>query len=153
MKTFRVASVEEADAALEYFNYFHDGFIKRLTITSHDEFGEEKGQLCTGLFDIEIDFAHYNYRQGEPPDDQIVHAHFSNVMDILLDFHAVSFDWVISTFSIHAAERQVHFMPPYPGPQPCFMVTLARQQLDENRQWVRHEWPLFTFTEAIFSEA
>ena len=31
-----VASPEEAEAVLDYFNGFHNGFIKRLTLISHD---------------------------------------------------------------------------------------------------------------------
>ncbi len=33
-----VASPEEAAAVLHYFNGFHDGYIKRLTLVSHDYF-------------------------------------------------------------------------------------------------------------------
>ena len=33
-----VATPEEAEAILEYFNGFHDGFIKRLTMFSQDYF-------------------------------------------------------------------------------------------------------------------
>lgn len=41
---------------------FHDGFMKRIAIVSHDDIDEEYAQSCTGRFDVEIDFAHYNYR-------------------------------------------------------------------------------------------
>ena len=63
----RVSSVEEAARALEYYNGFHDGFMKRIVIDSRDEIHADLGQSCTGVFDVEIDFAHYNYRKGAEP--------------------------------------------------------------------------------------
>jgi hypothetical protein len=39
MSTNRVVATAEGTAAvLEYFNGFHDGFIKRLALISHDYF-------------------------------------------------------------------------------------------------------------------
>jgi hypothetical protein len=33
---FLVAEMEEATAALEFFNGFHDGFLRHLCLISHD---------------------------------------------------------------------------------------------------------------------
>jgi hypothetical protein len=67
-----VASPGEAEAVLDYFNGFHDGFIKRLTLVSHDYFEARGTQVCSGRLDLELLIAHYNYRDGEPPADQVV---------------------------------------------------------------------------------
>ncbi len=145
---YRVTSLEDAIEALEYFNYFHDGFIKRLTLISHDAFDENKGQLCSGKFDVEIDFAHYNYAQGVPPYDQLIAAHFYNVKDVMFDFRGMTFEWAINTCSIVAAARQDH----YGHPEPCLALVLSRNHLDESRQWTIKEGRLFTFTYATFIE-
>ena len=89
LQTFRVSSPEEAATAFDYFNGFHDGFMKRIDIASRDVIDEDHGQSCTGLFDVEIEFAHYNYSDGEAPFhpyNQIVHAVFRDVQDIFCDF-------------------------------------------------------------------
>jgi hypothetical protein len=49
-----VATPEEAEAVLEYFNGFHDGFIKQLTLTSHDYFEARGTQVCSGRLDLEL---------------------------------------------------------------------------------------------------
>src|ERR671917_581753 len=64
---------EEVEAILEYFNGFHDGFIKKLTLSSHDYFERRGVQACSGRLDLDLVIAHYNYRSGEPPANQLVH--------------------------------------------------------------------------------
>ena len=85
----RISSVAEAAKVLDYFNGFHDGFMKRINIISSDEIDKDHGQSCSGLFEVEIDFAHYDYPSGDAPfhpHNQIVHARFSKVQDIFSDF-------------------------------------------------------------------
>ena len=74
-----VATPEQAEEVLEYFNGFHDGFIKRLSLVSYDYFEARGVQVCSGRLDLELEIAHYNYRNGEPPADQVVHARFTHV--------------------------------------------------------------------------
>ena len=79
MTSFTVTATETAAGALDYFNGFHDGFMKRIVIESQDRIDEDLGQTYTGLFDVEIDFAHYNYPDGAAPFhpyNQIVRAAF-----------------------------------------------------------------------------
>ena len=45
----RVSSVEEAAKVLEYYNGFHDGFMKRIVIDSRDEIHADLSQSCTGV--------------------------------------------------------------------------------------------------------
>jgi len=59
MKSFAISSEETAATALDYFNGFHDGFMKRIVFASQDRIEDDLSQTCTGLFDAEIDFAHY----------------------------------------------------------------------------------------------
>src|SRR5215470_3098824 len=90
-----VASAEQAAAVVEYFNGFHDGFIRRLSLISHDTFEDRDTHVTTGLLDLEILFAHSNYRAGEPPFDQLVQARFSRVRDLRMNFTGQPTDWPI----------------------------------------------------------
>ena len=58
-----VATAEEAEALLEYFNGFHDGFIKQLTLISHDYFEAGEYRSAQGG-STSTSIAHYNYRDG-----------------------------------------------------------------------------------------
>jgi hypothetical protein len=87
-RRFDIASMEEAKSVLEHFNQFHDGFIKRITVVSQDEMGEDYSQSSRGIFDIELEFAHYNYTAGAQPlhpARQRVWATFYNVRDLFYD--------------------------------------------------------------------
>src|SRR5918998_3756926 len=97
-----VATPEEAEAVLEYFNGFHDGFIKRLTLVSHDYFEARGTQVCSGRLDLEVLIAHYNYRDGEPPPDQVVQARFTHVRHLHADMPSNAAEWSL----LH-----VHFDP------------------------------------------
>jgi hypothetical protein len=44
----RLKTIEDAEAVLDYFNGFHDGFIKQLSLKSPDEFKDWDHQLCMG---------------------------------------------------------------------------------------------------------
>ena len=153
LKSFTVSSEETGARALEYFNGFHDGFMQRIVFESQDQIGKDLSQSCTGMFDVEIDFAHYNYQQGsEPfhPHNQIVRAEFRNVQDILTDFGGGFLGNTIISLSIApvnlrragqiAAER-------------CLGLRLARHYyLEEERRYEHRESQLFTFTDARFVE-
>lgn len=102
MARFDVRTLSEAQHMLDYFNAFHDGFIKRMTVASHDDIDEDHSQICTGLFEVECDFAHYNYGyvsiERSPkksfrrdsvsplrPYSQVVRARFFDVQDFQID--------------------------------------------------------------------
>ena len=51
-QSFLVSSAAEAAKVLDYFNGFHDGFMKRIQVTSSDGIDEDRGQSCTGLFEV-----------------------------------------------------------------------------------------------------
>ena len=67
----RLKTINDAESILGYFNGFHDGFIKQLTLKSQDEFKAWGHQLCTGNLSLAIIFAHYNYGAGQRPHTQL----------------------------------------------------------------------------------
>ncbi|MGQ0603499.1 MAG: hypothetical protein ACT4QE_17605 [Anaerolineales bacterium] len=147
---YQIETIQQARETLEYFNYFHDGFIKKLTLVSHDEFEADGSQVCTGTFDVEIEFAHYNYTKSQVPHNQIVAARFVDTCGFWLDLTKMSFEWSIQSFEIEVAERNRVLSD---GTEPCFLVKLVRDVLDASRNWQKQESNLFTFKRAIFSEA
>ncbi|MBI1897702.1 MAG: hypothetical protein HYS04_14420 [Acidobacteria bacterium] len=153
LASFAVSSEEAANRALDYFNGFHDGFMQRVVIESQDRIGEDLSQTCTGIFRVEIDFAHYNYPRGaEPfhPHDQIVHAQFRNVQDVFADFSSGFLGNTIIGLSVgparrHSAGRQ--------AAEQCLELRLSRHYyLEEHRRYELRECRLFTFTDATFLE-
>jgi hypothetical protein len=101
---FRIATPAEASEALDYFNGFHDGFIRELLLRSHDRFEARGAQEVSGRLDLEIVFAHYNYRQGEPPADQLVRARFGRVSALVADFPLTHGEWFIDRLEIEAGD-------------------------------------------------
>lgn len=150
---FDIASIEDAKSVLDYFNHFHDGFIKRLTIVSQDEMSENYSQSCTGIFDVEIEFAHYNYAAGirplHPP-RQRVWATFFNVQDLFCDLREGYQGNTINRLAIHLASRRRGGTL---APETCLALHLARSYyLEEFRRYELRQCPLFTFTHATFWE-
>jgi len=137
---------EEAAATLEYFNGFHDGFIKQLTLSSYDYFERRGVQACSGRLDLEVVIAHYNYRDGEPPADQLVHASFTHVRNLQVDMPGKAAEW---TIMIVHFERGVR--PSDLAEEPCFYARLLQNRLDEGR-WVHYQALGFSFQEAEFYE-
>ncbi len=88
---YTVRNAQEAVAALEHFNYFHDGFIKRVELLSHDRFEQngpaytDRAHVCTGNFEVNMDIAHYNYEQGNQPCNRLIKCRFEVVQSFLLD--------------------------------------------------------------------
>ncbi len=152
-RTFHVSSVEEAAAAFDYFNGFHDGFMKRIDIASRDEIDQDHGQSCTGLFDVEIDFAHYNYADGDAPfhpHDQIVQAVFGGVQDIFCDFREGFLGNTIVNLSVTLMNRRQGASTAI---ETALGLQLARNYYQEEyRRYELRQSQLFTFTKATFSE-
>jgi hypothetical protein len=137
---------EEAAAILEYFNGFHDGFIKRLTLISHDYFEARGVQVCSGRLDLELEIAHYNYRDGEPPADQIVQARFTHVRHLHTDMPGNAAEWSLINVYFEPGTRQTVVTE-----EPCFHARFLQNQLDQER-WVHYQALRFSFREAAFRE-
>ena len=150
---FEIATLEEATAAVEFFNGFHDGFMKRIEISSRDEITEDLGQTCSDVFDVEIHFAHYNYRaHGVPlqPHTRIIRAIFEGVQDIALDLNRGFVGNSITFIEIEAAERVAGGTT---SREPCLELKLGRNFLREpERHWEPRVATLFSFARAVFRE-
>ena len=153
LQTFRVSSPEEAATAFDYFNGFHDGFMKRIDVASRDVIDEDHGQSCTGLFDVEIEFAHYNYSDGEAPFhpyNQIVHAVFRDAQDIFCDFREGFLGNTILSLSVVPANRRKGGSTDV---ESALGLQLARNYYQEHyHRYELRQSQLFTFTEATFRE-
>jgi hypothetical protein len=149
--TFEVSSVDEAREVLDYFNGFHDGFMKRIAIVSQDDIDEEYAQSCSGRFDVEIDFAHYNYRfDDRPPHDQIVRAVFRDVQDLFCDFSEGYVGNTIQCLYVHAANRRQGGTTTV---EPAMVLSLERSfLLEQHRRWESRRTDFFSFSAATFSE-
>ena len=137
---------EEATAILAYFNGFHDGFIRQLTLNSYDYFERRGVQACSGRLDLELVIAHYNYREGEPSADQLVLAHFTHVRDLRAHMPGKAAEWTITNAHFEHGVR-----PSDLTEEPCFHARFLQNRLDED-QWVHHQALGFSFREAEFQE-
>ena len=144
MGILTVACKETAQAVLEYFNGFHDGFMKRIVIRSQDRIDEDLSQTCTGLFDVEIEFAHYNYAaEGAPfhPHDQIIRGQFRDVRDIRL------------TLTEEFLGNTIISLRMEPTEDGRLELHLGRHAyVAGERRYDFRESPLFSFTSADFTE-
>lgn len=126
-RSFHVASVAEAAAALDYFNGFHDGFMKRIVITSHDTFGA-----------------------GTRRHDQVVHGEFRGefrgVQDPCCDLREALYSAPVISVRIDAATRP--HASTTTRESRLALVVLRNYYLAEARRWETRETPMFTFAEA-----
>jgi hypothetical protein len=145
----KATTLDEAIGLLDYFNGFHDGFIKQLSILSRDEFVSFGEQHCSGELGLEIVFAHYNYQYGKRPHDQLVEARFEGVKELTIAFSGNSYEWAVDTLTIAETERSREVG----GVEACLKATLVQKRLNESREWVRHEDVTFTFRGCSFRES
>jgi hypothetical protein len=141
-----VETPEDAEAVLAYFNGFHDGFVKRLALVSHDFFEARGVQACSGRLDLELEIAHHNYRDGEPPANQVVHARFTHVRRLRADVPGNAAEWTLA--NVHF-ERGVR--PTDRAEEPCFHARFLQTRLDGG-EWVLYEALRFSFRGAEFRE-
>lgn len=143
-----VTSPLEAEAALDAFNGFHDGFIRELRLVSHDWFADRGVQRLTGDLDLTILFAHYNYGQGEPPPDRLVSASFARVKDLELRVTGVAHEWSVNHLSITAGSR-----PTDTGESEfCLRAVVVQNELTDEQRWQPRDILTFTFTSARLGE-
>jgi hypothetical protein len=141
-----VRTLAEATAALEYFNAFHDGFIRELTLRSHDRFEARGVHAMSGRLDLDIRFAHYNYREGEPPADQMIRATFRQVRDLETDIPHWHGEWSIDRVEIERAVRRAGA-----GQEACLLGRIVHHRLVDGA-WTTHQGIRFTFAEAEMEE-
>ena len=143
---YPVTTLEQARAALEYFNGFHDGFVRKLGLVSHDVFEARGVHTLSGRLDLELDVAHYNYREGEPPADQIVELRFAEVRDLWMDLPYTFGEWAIIELRLASATRTA-----FGKAEPCLAAAMLHHRLEEEH-WAEREVLWFTFRSAEFTE-
>ena len=138
-------SDQDALAITDAFNGFHDGFIHSLTLRSHDRFtadGPDATDIAhhtSGDFDIEVDFAHYNYGGRLQPIERIVTAVFQGVRDVRLDLTG------------HTPEQWPITVVEFPLSDGLFEFRITRSRLEAN-DWVTSTRTWFRFLTAAFTE-
>ncbi len=139
-REFEVATGDQARETTELFNAFHDGFIRRLTILSHDVFEDIASHRVTGPLDLEIEFAHYNYNWGEPPAERRIQARFTGVRNLLIAFTGSEPDWPITNFEMDEVD----------GGGSCEARLLQPRYADG--EWSHAEAMSFSFESSVFRE-
>ena len=139
--SYPVRNLQEAQNALEYFNYFHDAFIKKLSITSADRFEKRGVQATSGVFQVEILFSHYNFQLGEPPPEQIVRATFQWVKDFQVSIRGVSYEWSVNRVEFSETDRTLEDN----RVESCLALILWQPRLNNQREWEHEEVVRFTF--------
>lgn len=143
-----VENAHEARAVIDRFNGFHDGFIQRLTLVSHDRFETRGVHHTTGPMHLEIIFAHYNYGAGEPPADRLIEARFAGLRNLEVHFTGQPTDWPITALHLERGDG-----PPAGGdPAGPLRARLIQPRLIENRRWDHVEAMRFAFERASFQE-
>jgi hypothetical protein len=145
-RSFSLATIAEARAAVEYFNAFHDGFIRQLQVLSHDRFTARGEHHCSGRLDLVVRFAHYNYdfEHGLRAHTQEVEAEFHGVRDLSAQFSGRETEWSVKWLEITAATRAKTYPPS--EQEPCLRAVLVQPRLRDWKEWLEHEDLAFTFT-------
>jgi len=142
---YELKTPPDAAAIVETFNGFHDGFIRSLALRSQDRFtadGPEATDIAhhtSGGFDIDVEFAHYNYGGRLQPIDRIVRAVFREVRDINLDLTG------------HTPEQWPITVVEFPPSDDLFGFHITRSRLD-GAEWVTSLQTWFRFGAATFTE-
>lgn len=139
MGNFVIASMQDARQALEYFNDFHDGFIKRIEIVSRQAFTARGNTLCTSVFDVVLKIAHHNYGDGPWPPNRQIACSFRDVCRVCMDFRDVGdVGWNIYALEIRDAVGMLSLI-------------LHRSHYD-GQAWTMRQHELFQFQTAELSE-
>jgi hypothetical protein len=136
-----------AVAAIEYFNAFHDGFVKELRLTSNDSFPERAVHATNGPPDLELVFAHYNYERDTRPADQLVRAMFRGVMGLETELTGLGTESPVQRVDIEEASRRRD-----DGSEEICLVTSVFAPRLEGDDWTQVEAIRFTFKHAHLEE-
>lgn len=149
----------DAKKILDYFNHFHDGFIKKFSVTSRDRFTAVKSSeartrsirhtLGEGYW-VRIDFAHHNYRPGGGDARRIVRATFLNAKDII-------FDLTLPNGSSNSRDiANVEILPASaekPKGKSTMALFITWNVVLPDRKWHTFRNRILCFEQAIFDEA
>ena len=146
MTRFVVATPADAGDALDYFNMFHDGFIRTLSLASYDRFEARGVHSISGRLDLDIVFAHYNYRAGEPPADQLVRARFQHVTSLVADLPMAHGEWSIDRVDVEPGVRMSGR-----GEEACLVARVTQHRL-VNGGWTTRDGLRFAFGAGVIEE-
>ena len=145
---FQIATVDQTRAALEYFNAFHDGFVRRLSLISHDVFEARGAHTRLDLPDLELLVAHYNYQQDMRPHDQVIRATFRRVTDVSVSLGVGWYPLPINHVDIAAATRTMDDgRTVY-----CLRAVIVQPHLSARQVWDLREDVSFAFEDAEIEE-
>jgi hypothetical protein len=99
-QVFEIEDGQQARAATDYFNAFHDGFIRSLQVLSDDAFEDIGVHVLAGPLRLVVEFAHYNYDSGRPPAGRRIEARFEAVTQLDLSFTGEDTDWPVTAFEL-----------------------------------------------------
>ena len=97
---FSVEDVKSGQEAVDYFNGFHDGYVKSVKLITNTEYnvdekdlGDDKesvlwsaGLYCHEKLSSEIEIGHFNYNWPNVPYNQIISLKFTDVKDVCGEF-------------------------------------------------------------------
>lgn len=144
---FEVASRAEGERAIEYFNAFHDGFVRELRLISHDSFPQRGVQQAGPPPDLELLFAHYNYERDTRPADQLVRVTFRGVMGLETELTGLGTESSVQRVDIEDGSRRRDDG----SEEPCLAASVFAPRL-EGDAWTQVEAIRFTFQRAVFEE-
>jgi hypothetical protein len=144
--THPVRTAAEAASALTYFNAFHDGLMLELTLRSGDRFVARGVHELSGHLELDILFAHYNYRSGEPPADQRIRARFQVVREVAADFPLGDGEWSIDRLVIEPGTRR------HGGAEEPCLVARVHQHCLADGAWRTRVGLAFSFRAAEVEE-
>lgn len=138
---FILKTEEDAKKILERYNKFHDGFIKSFNFCSQDYFDSDKNLISFGLTDIDINFAHCNYSEGNPPYNKMICASFKEVQGLSISFPEIKCgDWTIYSMDFIKNDKG-------------FVIKITFDFFDTKKNmWTKLESISFAFKEADFVE-
>lgn len=144
-----VRTAADAKTILDDFNGFHDGFIKQLSVISHDVFEARGVQASSERLTLKLTFAHYNYEQDRKSADQIVIATFYGVMNLAARFSGLMHEWTVYELFITDTRRALEDE----RQEACLEASLLQSKLTKSQEWQRYKALTFSFTRAEFEEA
>jgi hypothetical protein len=75
--------------------------------------------------DLELGIAHYNYRDGEPPADQVIHARFTHMRHLHVDMPGNAAEWSLLNVYFEPGTRRTAGTE-----EPCVHAHFLQNRID-----------------------
>ncbi len=143
-----IRTEQEAADFRNSVHQLHDGFIRYVCLRSHDTFEirgdrvEDVSHICTGRFDVEIEFVLHPTVGGLPPTAGLVRCLFKNVSDFCLDLrNHRSHECPIHEIRIERCSESSQLG-----------LDCTWNRLNERDEWVLHTSRLLSFEEVVVDQ-